>query len=83
MVQRENLDSPKVVTSKAVAIGRGQGGPLEVTLANGQVWAQSSADGQVSISVGDPVTISHEAVGGFLLTSPASGHRSMRVRRIQ
>ncbi len=84
VVQKENLESPKNVTSKVVAMGREQRGPLEVTLANGQVWTQQHADGQeLSISVGDLVTISHEIAGGFLLTSPASGHRSMRVRRIQ
>jgi hypothetical protein len=85
VVRKENLpESPKEITSQVVTVGRAPGGNLRVTLANGQVWVQQNADGQeLSVRVGDPVTVSHEMAGGFLLTSPASGHRSMRVRRAQ
>ena len=85
VVQKEHLvESPQGITAKAAAVGRQPAGNLVVTLDNGQVWAQQSADGQeLSVSVGDSVTISRELMGGFLLSSSASGHRSMRVRRVK
>jgi hypothetical protein len=85
VVKKEHLaESPKAITAKVVALGHVQGGVLKVALANGQVWAQQNADGQeLAIRVGDTVTVSHEIAGGFLLTSPSTGHRSMRVRRVQ
>jgi hypothetical protein len=84
VVQKEQIaESPKNITAKVAAVGRGSGGVLTVTLDNGQVWAQQSADGQeLPIGVGDSASVSHELMGGFLLTSSAGGHRSMRVRRI-
>jgi hypothetical protein len=85
VVKKEHLaESPKAITAKVVALGHVQGGVLKVALANGQVWAQQNADGQeLALHVGDTVTVSHEIAGGFLLTSPSTGHRSMRVRRVQ
>jgi hypothetical protein len=85
VVKKERLaESPKAITAKVVALGHVQGGVLKVALANGQVWAQQNADGQeLALHVGDTVTVSHEIAGGFLLTSPSTGHRSMRVRRVQ
>jgi hypothetical protein len=85
VVKKEHLaESPKEVSAQVTALSRAQGGALKVTLANGQVWAQQNADGQeLALRVGDTVTVSHEMAGGFLLTSRATGHRSMRVRRVQ
>jgi hypothetical protein len=85
VVKKENLAaSPKDLTAKVTSLGRESSGALKLTLDNGQVWVQQNADGQaLSISVGDSVTVSHELMGGFLLTTPASGHRSVRVRRAQ
>ncbi len=85
VVQKQHLaETPKDVTSKVVAVGREPRGTLTVTLENGQLWAQQNADGQdLSISVGDSVTVSHEAMGGYLMSSSASGHRSMRVHRVK
>ena len=85
VVRKENLvESPKALTAQVTSTGRDSKGALKLTLDNGQVWVQQSADGQeLSIHVGDSVTVSHEIMGGFLLTSPGSGHRSIRVRRLQ
>ncbi|HEY4210385.1 MAG TPA: hypothetical protein VGM84_02790 [Steroidobacteraceae bacterium] len=85
VVRKENIaESPKQVTAQVTSIGRESNGGLKLTLDNGQLWVQQTADGQeLAIRVGDSVTVSHELMGGFLLTSPGSGHRSMRVRRIQ
>jgi hypothetical protein len=84
VVQREHITAPpRDLTAKVVAVGRGSGGALTVTLENGQIWAQQNADGQeLMIGVGDSATVSHELMGGYLLTSSAGGHRSMRVRRV-
>ncbi len=85
VVKKEKLaESPKELTAKVTSTGRESNGALKLTLDNGQVWVQQSADGQaLSISVGDSVTVSHELMGGYLLTTPSGGHRSLRVRRIQ
>jgi hypothetical protein len=85
VVKKEHLaESPRNITAKVTAVGREPAGNLKVTLDNGQVWAQQNADGQeLPVSVGDSVSVSHEMMGGFLLTSSAGGHRSMRVRRVK
>ena len=58
---------PQAVTGRITGIG-GTAGHVSVTLDNGQVW--SVADDASRLSVGDPVTIRHAALGSFLMTTP-------------
>ena len=85
VVQKEHLaQAPKEMTAQVVAASRPPRGALMLTLDNGQVWIEEAPDGtDLSIKVGDSVTVSHEKLGGFLLTASASGHRSIRVRRVK
>jgi len=73
---------PKEMTSQVVAVGRAGNGLLRLTLANGQVWtAQSPDEPDLSIDVGDSVTVRRGLLGSFLLTASKGGKRSMRVDR--
>jgi hypothetical protein len=85
VVQKEHLaEAPKEMTAKVVTVRRPPQGALILTLDNGQVWIEEAPDGtDLSIKVGDSVTVSHEGLGGFLLTAAARGHRSIRVKRVQ
>ncbi len=85
VVEKEHLvEPPRELTVQVVAVNRPRGGLLTLTLANGQVWvAQQPDDGDLAVNVGDAVTLTREMLGSFLLTAPASGHRSIRVRRLK
>jgi hypothetical protein len=85
VLQKEHLaQPPKEMTAQVVGVRQPPQGTLMLTLSNGQVWAEESQDSDgVSVSVGDTVTVTHEMMGGFLLTSSASGHRSTRVKRFK
>lgn len=88
-IAREDLDKQKEaeaasgqLTSNVAAVATALNGGLVVTLANGQVWQQKTADRAMHIKVGDPVTIKHATLGSFLLTSDAV-NGSMRVSRVK
>lgn len=57
-------------------------GELQLTLDNGQVWQQKSADRALRLKVGDQVTIKRALMNSFLLTSE-SVKGSMRVARVK
>ncbi len=82
-LQRQHVtEPPKEMTSQVVAVGRARNGLLRLTLANGQVWtAQSPDEPDLSIDVGDSVTVRRGLLGSFLLTASKGGKRSMRVDR--
>ena len=88
-IAREELDKQKAaeeasgaLTSKVTAIATPPNGGLVVTLENGQVWQQKTADRGMHIKVGDQVTIKHALMGSFLLTSDTV-KGSMRVSRVK
>jgi hypothetical protein len=57
-------------------------GELLLTLDNGQMWQQKTADRALRVKVGDQVTIKRATLGSFLLT--AEGHSgAMRVSRVR
>jgi hypothetical protein len=67
--------------SRVTAVGRAADGRLVITLANGQLWAQSDTE-KLPVAAGDTVRIREASFGSFLL-SRESGKRSIRVRRIR
>lgn len=56
-------------------------GELVLTLDNGQVWEQKSADSRTRLKVGDKVAIKKASFGSFMLVTSAG--RSTRVTRVQ
>jgi hypothetical protein len=88
-IAREDIDKQKAaeegggtLTAKVTAIATQPNGGLIVTLDNGQVWQQKTADRGMHIKVGDQVTIKHATLGSFLLTSDTV-KGSMRVSRVK
>jgi co-chaperonin GroES (HSP10) len=88
-IAREDLDKQKAeeegsgtLTAKVTAIENPLNRGLVVTLDNGQVWQQKTADSAMRIKVGDQVTIKHAMLGSFLLTSDTV-KGSMRVSRVK
>jgi len=88
-IARDELDKQKAdeeasgaLTSKVTAIATPPNGGLVVTLENGQVWQQKTADRGMHVKVGDQVTIKHALMGSFLLTSDTV-KGSMRVTRVK
>ena len=83
VLEKQHLERPpQDITSQVVSVGRSSQGVVRVILANGQVWtAQSPSEPDLSIEVGDTVTVSRALLGSFLLTSRRTGNRSVRVNR--
>lgn len=67
--------------SRVTTVRRAADGRLVITLANGQLWAQSDTE-KLPVAAGDTVRIREASFGSFLL-SRESGKRSIRVRRIR
>jgi hypothetical protein len=55
-------------------------GELLITLDNGQVWLQQTADPHFDVSVQDKITIKPAALGSYLMVAPS--RRSTRVTRL-
>lgn len=85
VLEKQHLEAPpKDMTSQVVVVGRSSQGLVRLTLANGQVWAaQGPSEPDLSIAVGDTVTVSRAVLGSFLLTTARTGNRSMRVTRVK
>lgn len=88
-IAREELDKQKqaeeasgTLTAKVAEVSAPPNGGLVVTLDNGQVWQQKTADRGIHIKVGDQVTIKRATLGSFLLTSDTV-NGSMRVSRVK
>jgi hypothetical protein len=56
-------------------------GELVITLDNGQVWLQQTADPHFDVDVQDKITIKPGALGSYLLVAPS--RRSTRVTRLR
>jgi hypothetical protein len=72
--------APKRMNATVTAIDKRPRGELVVTLDNGQVWAQKSADRYFPLEVGDPVAILAGSLGSFRLIA---GSRATAVTRVQ
>ena len=72
--------APKRMSATVTAIDKRPRGELVVTLDNGQVWAQKSAERYFPLEVGDPVAILAGSLGSFRLIS---GSRATAVARVQ
>lgn len=70
----------KRTSATVAAIDKRPRGELVVTLDNGQVWAQKSAERYFPIAVGDSVEILSGALGSFRLIA---GNRATAVTRVQ
>jgi hypothetical protein len=88
-IARDDLDKQKAaeeasgeLTAKVTAVAALPNGGMVVTLDNGQVWQQKTADRGMHIKVGDQVTIKRAVLGSFLLTSDTV-NGSMRVSRVK
>jgi hypothetical protein len=55
-------------------------GELVITLDNGQIWLQQTADPHFDVSVQDKITIKPAALGSYLMVTPS--RRSTRVTRL-
>jgi hypothetical protein len=55
-------------------------GELVITLDNGQIWLQQTADAHFDVSVQDRITIKPAALGSYLMVAPS--RRSTRVTRL-
>jgi hypothetical protein len=81
--RQEEGRAPKelpLITAKVTSVHYQVRGQLVVGLDNGQTWEQAEYDGDVSMDVGESVTIKAGALGAYYLR-PRVG-RIVRVRRI-
>ncbi len=69
------------VDSKIASLRRLRDNRYELTLANGEVWAQLEPDPRAEMAVGDAITIRPALMGSFMLET-ASGLR-IRVKRVK
>jgi hypothetical protein len=69
------------VTAHVISVRYLPRGELIVGLDNNQTWQQAEYDGDVSMNVGDPVTIKAGALGAYYM-KPRAG-RIVRVKRIR
>ena len=72
--------APKRMSATVTSIDKRPRGELVVTLDNGQVWAQKSADRYFPLEIGDTVEILAGALGSFRLIA---GSRAIAVTRVQ
>jgi hypothetical protein len=86
---RADLDQKKAaeqqseqLTAKVVELSTLARGELLLTLDNGQMWQQKTADRALRVKVGDQVIIRRATLGSFLLTVEGN-NGSMRVSRVK
>jgi hypothetical protein len=76
------LQESEQLTAKVTAVSALPNGGMALTLDNGQVWQQKTADRGMRVKVGDQVTIKRGVLNSFLLTSDTN-KGSMRVARVK
>jgi hypothetical protein len=69
------------VTSVVAAVARQRDGRFLVTLANGQLWAQSELESKASVETGDYVTVRRAAFGSYLIVTKSG--IATRVKRVK
>ena len=78
-LDREKREVLTEIAAKVTEVGAKPHGELVITLDNGQVWAERSANSKVKVKVGDTVKIESGALGSFTLIAPNG--RSSKVAR--
>jgi hypothetical protein len=73
--------NPTKVDSSIASLRRLRDNRYELTLANGEVWAQVEADPRAEMTAGDAITIRPALMGSFMMVT-ASGLRT-RVKRVK
>ena len=80
-LDREKREELKELTGKVTEVGSRPHGELVITLDNGQVWAERTANSKVRVKVGDTVKIESGALGSFTRIAPNG--RSSKVARVR
>jgi hypothetical protein len=80
--QKEAEQGGEELTAKVTALEKLPNGGMVLTLDNGQMWQQKTADRAIRVKVGDQVTIKRGVLNSFLLTSDTN-KGSMRVARVK
>jgi hypothetical protein len=80
--KKEAEQGSEELTAKVTEVATLPNGGLMLTLDNGQVWQQKTADRGIRVKVGDQITIKRGVLNSFLLTSDAN-KGSMRVARVK
>lgn len=80
-LNKEKREELKEITGKVTEIRAQPHGELVLTLDNGQVWAERTANSKVKVKVGDTVRIESGALGSFTLIAP--NRRSSKVARVR
>jgi hypothetical protein len=80
-LDREKREELQEITGKVAEVGFRPHGELVITLDNGQVWAERTANSKVRVKVGDTVKIESGALGSFTLIAPNG--RSSKVARVR
>jgi hypothetical protein len=80
-LDKEKREELKEITGKVTELGARPHGELVITLDNGQVWAERTANSKVKVKVGDTVKIESGALGSFTLIAPNG--RSSKVARVR
>jgi hypothetical protein len=81
-LDRKAEQQPDELTAKVAELETLPHGELLLTLDNGQMWQQKTAERPLRVKVGDQITIKHGALNSFLLTSEST-NGSMRVSRVK
>ena len=81
-LDRQKEQQSDELTAKVAALETLPHGELVLTLDNGQMWQQKTADRPLRVKVGDQVTIKHGVLNSVLLTSEST-NGSMRVSRVK
>ena len=80
-LDRERREELKEITGTVTEVSARPHGELVVTLDNGQVWAERTANTKIKVKVGDTVKIESGALGSFVLIAPNG--RSSKVSRVR
>jgi hypothetical protein len=80
-LDRDRREALKQITGKVTEVSAKPHGELVVTLENGQVWAERTANSKIKVKVGDTVKIEAGALGSFVLIAPNG--RSSKVARLR
>jgi hypothetical protein len=80
-LDKEKREELQEITGRVTEIGARPHGELVLTLDNGQVWAERTANSKVKVKVGDTVKIEAGALGSFKLIAPNG--RSSKVARVR
>jgi hypothetical protein len=79
-LDRERREGLKELTARITEVNTRPYGELVITLDNGQVWAERTANSKLKVKVGDSVKIESGALGSFTLLANGRSSKVSRVR---